>query len=32
MRPLEITDPEFGGHGQEIRSFGKFLPQSGDLR
>jgi hypothetical protein len=32
MGPLEITDLEYGGHNQEIRSFGKFLPQSGDLR
>jgi hypothetical protein len=32
MGPLEITDPEFGGHGQEIRSFCMFLLQSGDLR
>jgi hypothetical protein len=32
MGPLEITDPEFGGHGKEIRSFCKFLLQSGDLR
>jgi hypothetical protein len=32
MRPLGTTNPEYGGHGQEIRSFGEFLPQTGDLR
>jgi hypothetical protein len=28
MRPLCITDLEDGGHDQEIRSFGQFLPQT----
>jgi hypothetical protein len=32
MGPLCITDPEYGGHGQEIRSFGKFMPQTSDFR
>jgi hypothetical protein len=31
-RPLCITDPEYGIHDQEIRSFDQFLPQSGDFR
>jgi hypothetical protein len=31
-RPLCITDLKYGGHDQEIRSFGQFLPQTGDLR
>jgi hypothetical protein len=26
--PLCITDPKYGGHDQEIRSFGQFLPQT----
>jgi hypothetical protein len=25
MGPLCITDPKYGPHSQEIRSFGKFL-------
>jgi hypothetical protein len=32
MGPLGTTDPENGGHGQEIWSFDQFLPQTGDLR
>jgi hypothetical protein len=32
MGPLCITDPEYGGQDQEIRSFGKFMPQTGDFR
>jgi hypothetical protein len=32
MRPLGTTDPEYGGHGQEIQSFVQFLPQTGDLQ
>jgi hypothetical protein len=32
MGPLEITDPEFGGHGQEIRSFGQFLSETDDFQ
>jgi hypothetical protein len=31
-RPLCIADPEYGGHDQEIRSFGQFLLQTCDLR
>ena len=27
--PLCITDPEYGYHDQEMRSFGQFLPQTG---
>jgi hypothetical protein len=29
---LGTTDPEYGGHGTKIQSFGQFLPQTGDLR
>jgi hypothetical protein len=29
---LCITDPEYGGHSQEIRSFSQFLLQTGDFR
>jgi hypothetical protein len=32
MRPLCITDPEYGGHDQEIQHFGQFLPQTEDFR
>jgi hypothetical protein len=32
MVPLCITDPEYGVHDQEIRSFGKFMPQTGNFR
>jgi hypothetical protein len=32
MRPLCITDPEYGGHDQKIYSLGRFLQQSGDFR
>jgi hypothetical protein len=32
MRLLCITDPEYGGHDKEIRSFGQFLTQTGDFR
>jgi hypothetical protein len=32
MRPLCITDLKYGGHDQEIRSFGEFLPQNVDFR
>jgi hypothetical protein len=28
MGPLYITDPGYGGHAQEIQSFGQFLPQT----
>jgi hypothetical protein len=31
MGPLRITDLEYGGHDQEIQSFGKFLPQTGNF-
>jgi hypothetical protein len=31
MRPLCITDSEYVGYDQEMRSFGQFLPQTGDL-
>jgi hypothetical protein len=30
--PLGTTDPENGGHGQEIRSFDQFLPETGNLQ
>jgi hypothetical protein len=30
--PLCITDLEYGGHDQEIRSFGYFMAQTGDFR
>jgi hypothetical protein len=29
--PLCINDLEYGGHGQEIRIFCQFLPQTGDF-
>jgi hypothetical protein len=32
MGPLCITDPEYGGHDQEIWSFDQFLSQTGDFR
>jgi hypothetical protein len=32
MRPLCIADLEYGGHDQEIQSFGQLLPQTGDFR
>jgi hypothetical protein len=32
MRPLWITDPQYGADDQEIRSFGPVLPQSGDFQ
>jgi hypothetical protein len=28
---LCITDPLYGGHDQEIRCFGQFMPQTGDF-
>jgi hypothetical protein len=28
---LGTTDPEYGGRDTKIRSFGQFLPQTGDL-
>ena len=31
-RPLCITNPEYGPHNQEIRSFGQFPPQTGFFR
>jgi hypothetical protein len=31
MRPLWITDLQYGVHDQEIRSFDQFLPQTGDF-
>jgi hypothetical protein len=31
-RPLCIADLKYGGHDQEIRSFGQFLLQTCDLR
>jgi hypothetical protein len=31
MRPLCITDPQYGGDNKEIRSFYQFLPQTGDF-
>ena len=31
MGPLCIDDPQNGGHNQEIRRFGQFLPQIGDF-
>jgi hypothetical protein len=31
MGPLGTTDLEYGGHGQEIQSFGKFLPQTWNI-
>jgi hypothetical protein len=31
MRPLNITDLEYGGHDHEIWSFGQFLSQTGDF-
>jgi hypothetical protein len=31
-RPLCITNPKYGGHDQEIRSFGQFLLQTSDFR
>jgi hypothetical protein len=30
--PLCITNPEYGGHDQEIRSFGQFLLKTYDFR
>jgi hypothetical protein len=32
MELLCITNLEYGGHGQEIQSFGQFLLQNGDFR
>jgi hypothetical protein len=32
MGPLGTTDPEYGGHDQEIQSFSKFLPQTWNIR
>jgi hypothetical protein len=32
MEPLSTTNPEYGCHGTEIQSFGKFLSQTGNLR
>jgi hypothetical protein len=32
MRPLGTTDLEYESHGQEIRSFGLFSPQTGNFR
>jgi hypothetical protein len=32
MGTLGTTDPEYETHGQEIRSFGPFLSQSGNFR
>jgi hypothetical protein len=32
MRPLYITDLQYGDHEQEIQSFGQFMPQTGDFR
>jgi hypothetical protein len=32
MGPFSINDLECGGHDQEIRSFGQFLPQTADFR
>jgi hypothetical protein len=32
MGPLSITNLEYEGHDQEIRSFGQFLPQNADFR
>ncbi len=32
MGPLCITDPQFGGHDHEIRSFDQSLQQTGDFR
>jgi hypothetical protein len=32
MRLLCITNPEYGGHDQEIQSFSQFLQQTGDFR
>jgi hypothetical protein len=29
---LNISDPEYGGHNHEIRSFGQFLPQTDNFR
>jgi hypothetical protein len=31
MRPLCVTNPEYGGRDQEIQSFGQFLPQNVDF-
>jgi hypothetical protein len=31
MGPLYITDLEYVGNDQEIRSFSQFLPQTGDF-
>jgi hypothetical protein len=31
-RPLYVTNPEYGAHDQEIRSFGQFLSQTDDFR
>ena len=31
MRPLWITDLQYGVHDQEIQNFGPFLPQTGDF-
>jgi hypothetical protein len=28
MGQLGTTDPEYGGHEQEMQSFGQFLPQT----
>jgi hypothetical protein len=29
---LNTTNPELGSHGQEIHSFGQFMPKAGDFR
>jgi hypothetical protein len=31
MNPLGTTDLEYENHDQEIRSFGQFLPQTGNF-
>jgi hypothetical protein len=31
MGSLSITDLKYGGHNQEIQSFGLFLPQTVDF-
>jgi hypothetical protein len=31
MRPLSISDPEYGHHDHEIQSFGNFLSQTDDF-
>jgi hypothetical protein len=32
MGPIGTADPVYESHGTEIQRFGKFLPQTGDLR